>query len=143
MRVNHGVHSLRRAGWAVAAALLLAFALPACGRTDPFVGTWAIAKGERPLAVIAKGDRVGVYLVTMSSASGRAQWRFSRQGQAIVATRRYSGPLGTVTRTFRFTPTSDGRLTYFEGEHGSTLARVELERASSAASQPSSDAVDP
>jgi hypothetical protein len=126
-----------RSTGAATAVVLLTLVPTACGQGDPFIGTWAVDSDLPPLAVIAKGDADGEYLVTLASGTGYRQLRFTRDGDAISLVRSLRHPTeGTVDRTFRFTQAADGELTYFEGEPGLTLAEVRVERLSDATVSP-------
>ena len=113
-------------------AVAIALMLSGCAQADPFEGSWAVDQGEPPLATIPAASPDGSYLVTVASGDPllRFTLRFTRRGDVLTATREmhYPGPPGDVTRTFRFTRTADGGLTYYEGEDGLTLAELRLQR---------------
>ena len=137
VRSSPGPYRARRSRSARAlvlgAAILGVVSLAGCGQSDPFVGSWATAKDAPPVALISRAEAGDVYAVTLLRPPGsNVRLRLVRDGDRLSVTRpmHYPGPPGTVPRTFRFTRTGDGGLTYFEGEPGAVFAELQLVRVS-------------
>lgn len=126
-----GGGSWARAVCLVPIAFLLALVVVSCGEGDPFVGAWAVGDYPSPMAIIAKAPAEGSYLVTMKPGStGQTAVPFVRHGDTITATVDFHDAGLMPPRTFSFTRTPGGNLTYLERDARQTFAKVEVQRLS-------------